>query len=104
MKCDDNDLPIKSICSPNEEISGNVTLCGNPQPTVSWMVGDKAFNGSVDDTNASQHQYTYSFKRKIYSEMCGEIIYYRSTELVKGLTHILFGSCELFLYVTVPHR
>ena len=28
----------------NQEIYANVTLCGIPQPTLSWMIDDQVFN------------------------------------------------------------
>ena len=95
-KCGNEDLPKNFTCNTNEEISGSITLCGKPQPTMSWMVGDQSFNGTVDSTKADQHQYTYSFKRTITSDMCGKNISYNATGFhnVSGSSLILFGNCK----------
>ena len=98
VKCGDKVLPQNFTCNPNAEISGNVTLCGKPQPTLSWIVGDQTFNGSIDQTSASKHQYTYSFSKRIDSGMCGKSISYKATgfgnNIVNGLSLILMESCK----------
>ena len=70
MRCGNKDLPHNFTFNPKEEFSGNVTLCGNPQPKILWMVADESFNGSVVQSNAGQHQYMYSFRKEIDLEMC----------------------------------
>ena len=93
-KCGNEDLPKNFNCSTNEEISGSITLCGKPQPTVSWMVGDQSFNGFVNLTKADQHQYTYSFKRTMTSDMCGKNISYQATGSV-SYTHLTLPTILL---------
>ena len=102
-KCGDKeDLPQNYTCSKDDEISGNVTLCGKPQPTMSWMVGDQSFNGTVDLNKADQHQYTYSFKGKVTSDMCGKNISYQATgfqnKMVTGSSFILMRKCKCSLF------
>ena len=72
-------------------------MCGKPQPMISWMVGDQSFNGTVNLTNADQHQYTYSFKQKITSDMCGKNISYQATgfhNISGGSSLILLKNCK----------
>ena len=82
-------------------------MCGKPQPTMSWMVGDQSFNGTVDSTKADQHQYTYSFKKTITdTNMCGKNISYQATgfHIVSGSSLILLKSCK-FMFIstfTIP--
>uniref|UniRef100_A0A7M5USD4 Uncharacterized protein n=1 Tax=Clytia hemisphaerica TaxID=252671 RepID=A0A7M5USD4_9CNID len=76
-KCGDQDLPKNFTCSKGDEINGSVTLCGKLQPILSWTIGDQSINGTIDSTKADQHQYTYSFKHNMTSEMCGESVSYR---------------------------
>ena len=83
-------------------------MCGKPQPTMSWMVGDKAFNGTVDSTKADQHQYTYSFKRKVTSDMCGKNVSYKATgfqnKMVTGSSLILMKKCKFDVeFLTILH-
>ena len=101
-KCGHEDLPKNFTCSTNEEISGSITLCGKPQPTISWMVGDQSFNGTVNSTKADQHQYTYSFKRTITSDMCGKKISYKATGFhnVSGSSLILLKICKFTLTIS----
>ena len=93
------DLPQNFTGNSNEEIFGSLTLCGKPQPTISWMVGDQTFNGSVVPTNVEPHQYTYSFKKRIEPGMCGKRISYKAKgfgkNMVNGSSLILLESCEL---------
>uniref|UniRef100_A0A7M5V3N4 Uncharacterized protein n=1 Tax=Clytia hemisphaerica TaxID=252671 RepID=A0A7M5V3N4_9CNID len=77
-KCGDQDLPKNFTCSKGDEISGSVTLCGKPRPILSWMIGDQSINDIVDSTKADQHQYTYSFKHIVTSDICGESVSYRA--------------------------
>ena len=60
------------------------------------MVGDQSFNGTVDSTKANQHQYTYSFKQTITSDMCGKYISYQATGFhnVSGSSLILLKKCK----------
>ena len=73
-------------------------MCGKPQPIVSWFVGDQSFNGTVNTTKADQHQYTYSFKQAITSDMCGKNISYQATGFqgsqVSGSSLILLKECK----------
>ena len=109
-KCGHEDLPKNFTCSTNEEISGSITLCGKPKPTISWMAGDQSFKGNVDLTKADQHQYTYSFKRTITSDMCGKNISYQATgfHYVSGSPLILLKKCKftisylLLQYIHLP--
>ena len=98
MKCGDKDLERNFTCNLNEEISGSVTLCGKPQPTISWIVGDQTFDGSVVQTNADEHEYTYSFSKKMDSGMCGKTISYQATGFgnnkVNGSSLILMKNCK----------
>ena len=100
INCGDKDLPQVITCNSNEEISGNVTLCGKPRPTVSWIFGGKTFNGSVVQTNADQHQYMYSFKKEIDSGMCGKKISYQTTGFgnikVTGSSLIIIKNCKYY--------
>ena len=57
------------------------------------MVGDQSFNGNVDSTKADQHQYTYSFKQTITSDMCGKIISNQATGF-HGSSLILLKNCK----------
>ena len=102
VKCGDKDLPQNFTCNSNEVIFGSVTSCGKPQPTMSWMVDDQSFNGSVVPTNTGLHQYTYSFERKIDSGICGKNISYKAkgfgNNMVTGSSLILMDSCEFFFY------
>ena len=95
-KCGHVELPNNFTCSTDEEISGSITLCGKPKPTISWMVGDQSFNGSVNTTKADQHQYTYFFKKTITSDMCGKYISYQATGFhnVSGSSLILLKECK----------
>ena len=72
-------------------------MCGKPQPIISWMVDHQSFNGTVNSTKADQHQYTYSFKRTITSDMCGKNISYQATGFhnVSGSSLILLGKGKL---------
>ena len=101
MKCGDKDLPQNFTCNSNEVISGSVTLCGHPQPTLSWMVGDQLFNGSIVKTNAGKHQYTYSFNKEIDSGICGKTFFHQGTgfghNMVTGSSLILMKNCEFCL-------
>ena len=65
------------------------------------MVGDQSFNGNVDSTKADQHQYTYSFKHKITSDMCGKNISYQATGFhnVSGSSLILLKECK-FIFIS----
>ena len=106
-KCDNKDFPKNFTCNTNEEISESITLCGKPQPTMSWMVGDQSFNGTVDLTKADQHQYTYSFKRTITSDLCGKNISYQATGFhnISGSSLILLKKCKfivLYFFLLSP--
>ena len=84
-KCGNEDLPKNFTCSTNEEISGSITLCGKPQPTISWMFGDQSFNGTVNLTKADQHQYTYSL-------ICVEKIFLiKPQDFIMSLVHLWFS-------------
>ena len=98
-KCGNNNLPTNFTFNSNEKISGNITLCGKPQPTMSWMAGDQSINGSVDLTKADQHQYTYSFKQRITSDMCGKYISYKATAFhtVTGFSLVFLKNCKTTL-------
>ena len=84
-----------------EEISGSITLCGNPQPNVTWYIGETIVNGSVVKANKEDYQYIYSFKTTVTSDMCGKNISYianaentfqnKSTSLSK----IFVENCKL---------
>ena len=77
---------------------GDITLCGKPQPIVFWMIGDQSFNGTVDITKADQHQYTYSFKRRITSDMCGRKLSYQAigsqNRRITGSSIMLMRNCN----------
>ena len=98
-KCGEQDLPKNFTCSKGSEKTGSVTLCGKPRPNLSWMIGDQSINSTIDSTKADQHQYTYSFKQKVTSDMCGKSILYRATGFrdneVSGDTSIYFNKCKL---------
>ncbi len=107
-KCGTQDLPKNYTCSKGEEITGSVTLCGKPRPNLSWMIGDQSINGTIDSTKADQHQYTYSFKQKLTSDMCGNCISYGATGYqtneVTGSSLIQMDKCKFYcfkmLYIT----
>ena len=96
-------LPQNFTCSETTEITGNVTLCGKPFPRLTWTIDNKEINGTVDRRNADQHQYTYSFKTKVSSAMCGKMVKYEAVgfkdKKVKGNSMILMSSCKCFYYV-----
>ena len=62
------------------KISGTITLCGKPQPQATWFVGGNKFNGSVDESMKSKHQYTFSFNENVTSDMCGHHISYEANQ------------------------
>ena len=76
-------------------------MCGKPQPKISWMIGDESFNETVQLINEEQHQYKYSFKKKISSKMCGKNIFYQATGFqgrnVNGTSLILIKDCKFNL-------
>ena len=98
LKCGNEDLPQNFTCSKGDEITGSVTLCGKPRPKLSWMIGNQSINGTIDSTNADQHQYTYSFKQKVTTDMCGKSVSYRGTgfqnNVVTGKALIVMDKCE----------
>ena len=67
---------------------------------VNWMVGDQSFNGTIDLTKADQHQYTYSFKQRITSDMCGKSIFYQATafQMISSSSLILLKRCKSTAY------
>ena len=93
-----SEIPQNFTCSAGSEITGNVTLFGKPFPRLTWTISGKKINGTVDTRNADQHQYTYSFKTKVSSAMCGKRIKYEAVghknETVKGNSMILMSSCK----------
>jgi len=98
LKCGDQDLPKNFTCSKGDEIIGSVTLCGKPRPNLSWKIGDQSINGTIDSAKADQHQYTYSFKHNVTSEMCGKIVSYQATGFqnneVSGSALIQMDKCK----------
>ena len=63
---------------------------------MSWIFGGQSFNGTFDLTKADQHQYTYSFKRMITSDMCGKTMSYQATGFrnISGSSLILLKNCK----------
>ena len=70
-------IPQVYRASIGEEISGSITLCGNPQPNVKWYIDETIVNGSVVKSSKEDYQYIYSFKATVTSDMCGKNISYR---------------------------
>ncbi|XP_066929782.1 uncharacterized protein [Clytia hemisphaerica] len=75
-ECGVKSLPQNITCSHDQVITQKVTLCGKPQPAVTWKIGDKEINGTVDKTETDKHQYTYTLKTKLMSDMCGRELSY----------------------------
>ena len=100
-KCGIADLPTSYTFRRFDQIYGSITLCGKPQPMIYWMVGDQSFNGTVNLSKGDQHQYTYSFKRRITSfEICGKYLSYQAigsqNKMIIGLSLLLMDGCKCF--------
>jgi len=86
------------------EISGNITLCGNPRPNVTWFIGDHQFNGTVDESMRAQHRYTYAFNGSVSSDMCGRHIQYTAVgheeQGARNLSKVFIHQCNdcVFIY------
>ena len=102
VKCGITDFPKSYTTNVSQEVDANITLCGKPRPTLSWMIGNQVFNGSVDTFNAEQHQYTYSFNKAIENfELCGKDLVYQAigseNKIITGSAKILIDTCKLLL-------
>lgn len=95
-KCGDEVLPQNYTCSPNEEISGNVTICGKPKPAVTWKIGDVNVEDTIQESTAVQHRYRYGFRLKTTPDICGKKVTYRAVghdnKEVSGSTLILLNK------------
>lgn len=85
------------------EVSGKITLCGNPRPKVTWFIGDEQLNGTVDDSMKSKHQYTYMFNQMVSSDMCGRYVQYRAVgyeekQGVTKLSKIFINQCNVYTF------
>ena len=61
-------------------------MCGKPQPTLSWMIDDQVFNGTVDSSKAYKRQYTYTFRKTIDEfGMCGKDLVYQAVVYQKKI-------------------
>uniref|UniRef100_A0A7M5UU14 Uncharacterized protein n=1 Tax=Clytia hemisphaerica TaxID=252671 RepID=A0A7M5UU14_9CNID len=102
-ECGVKSLPQNITCSHDQVITQKVTLCGKPQPAVTWKIGDKEINGTVDKTETDKHQYTYTLKTKLMSDMCGRELSYVANGYHRKRTAssmILMKDCKFHFFTT----
>ena len=81
------------------EISSNITISGNPKPKIVWYIGSDVIQDVwEEDTKIIKHEYIYSFRLKIASNMCGRSLSYRATgynnHYIEEKSTVILENCK----------
>lgn len=67
----------ETLVTPNSELT--VTLCGNPQPVVTWGLKEEEINLSMTSVQSNEPEwYIYHYSLNYTGAICGKKLYFKA--------------------------